>query len=230
MSRNGRRATGVRIRSRLNWMILRTRALDVKAPLAVAELIELMRIVTSWSVWEMYRRMRNPSCITSNLYRLSDRGYVKLQGLKRQREATLTPAGRRALCALEALYRDHGDGMPAADRFASLPDRLARLRRERLRRLSPTAMIRRMEAQRWTCRRRLPGPPKATVFVSDDLPRREGSRRRLIVAVLKGHLFRRIHQSMYVGPSGALRAVLETLEPYDVLSRCRGGTLTVFHP
>jgi hypothetical protein len=87
-----------------------------------------------------------------------------------------------------------------------------------------------MERQRWSVLRRIPGPFRATVFVSYDLPRKESDRRRLVIAVLRGHGFRRVHQSMYVGPSEQLRAALEMLEPHGVLTACRWGTLTMFTP
>jgi hypothetical protein len=152
---------------------------------------------------------------------------VKLEGLRQQRQATLTPAGRRALIALESLYQK-GESRAGCGASPSLYEQLARLRREGLRPVSQRELLRRMERRRQALQRRFPGPPRETVFVSYDLPRKESEKRRLVIAILKGHGFRRVHQSMYVGPSERLRAALETLEPFDVLARCRWGTLTLF--
>jgi hypothetical protein len=220
---------GARIRSRLNWLILKTLAVDVGVPLVAAELIELIRACTSRSYLQAEYRMRHPSYPATYLRRLAERGCVKLEGLKRHRQATLTPAGRRALEALEALYGNGGNGVERGE-VSPLHEQLDRIRHERMRRLSRRELTRRMERQRREFLRRIPGPPRATVFVSYDLPRGESGRRRLVIAVLKGHGFRRVHQSLYVGPSERLRAALETLEPFDVLSRCCWGTLTVFKP
>lgn len=222
-------APGEKLRSRLNWLILKTLAVDVGVPVVVAELIELMRACTSRSILQAEYRMRHPSFVTTYLYRLAERGYVKLEGLKRQRQATLTPAGRRALRALEAFHRA-SEGMVGRGLDRSIPEQLARIRSERQRAMSRNELIRRMERQRRALLRQIPGPPRATVFVSYDLPRGEWARRRVLIAVLKGHGFRRVHQSMYVGPSEKLRAVLEMLEPHGVLSACRWGTLTMFTP
>jgi hypothetical protein len=220
---------GVRIRSRLNWLILKTLAVDVGVPLAVAELVELVRACTSRSFLQAEYRMQHPSYPATYLRRLAERGCVKLEGFKRQRRATLTSAGRRALNALETLYQDGERGL-ARGEAPPLHDYLARLRGGRMRRLSRRELMRRMERQRRELLRQIPGPPRDTVFVSYDLPRGESGRRRLVIAVLRGHGFRRVHQSLYVGSSGRLRAALETLEPFDVLSQCCWGTLTVFKP
>jgi hypothetical protein len=108
--------------------------------------------------------------------------------------------------------------------------RVKRLRDERLHRLCPTDLMRRMQRQEIALHRQIPGRPRAMAFVSYDLPRPEANRRRLILAVLKGHGFARLHQSMYTGPAERLRPALEDLELAGVLPRLRWGTITLFRP
>jgi hypothetical protein len=67
-------APGVRIRSRLNWLILKTLAVDVGAPLAAAEFIELIRVCISRSLPQAEYRMRHPSYPATYLRRLAARG------------------------------------------------------------------------------------------------------------------------------------------------------------
>ncbi len=229
IEKNGGAAPGTRLRGRLNWLILKTLALDVGTPIVLGELVQLLYVTCSRSPMQALYRMRRPSFVTTYLYRLADRGYLRLEGLRRERQATLTPKGRRALLALERLVERQGE--PRLRKAAeSLAGRLAAFRARRLARLSPSALMRRMERERIALLRRLPGPPRATAFISYDLPRAEERRRRLVIAVLKGHGFKRLHDSLYTGASDRLRSALETLETAGVMRFLRWGTLSVFSP
>jgi len=223
------RTPGQKLRARLNWLILKTLAVDIGAPIILGEIIQLMYIASTRSAWQMYYRSRRRSLVTNYLYRLAERGYVKLEGLRRERKATLTPAGRKALRALENWMGQTGQGA-ALTAVPDLRGRLEAIRRERLARLAPTALLRRMERRRQALRQSIPGIPRATAFVSYDLPRHAVSRRRLLIGILRGHGFERLHQSMYIGLSRNLRGALETLETAGVLSFLRWGTLTVYSP
>jgi len=230
MGRNGGPAPGERLRSRLNWLILKTLVLDVKLPLATAELFEAVRIgLTARSIGQYEAAQRHPSALWSYLIRLADKGYVTLEGLRRRKRALLTPAGRKALLALEAWMRSRGD-RAVLDTATDLAERVKRLRDERLRRLCPTDLMRRMRRQEVALRRQIPGRPRAQSFVSYDLPRPKANLRRLILAVLRGHGFARLHQSMYTGPSERLRSTLEDLELSGALPFLRWGTITIFSP
>ncbi len=223
------RAPGERLRSRLNWLILKTLAVDIGLPLAAAELYEVLRVASSRSMLQAWYRMERRSHLWVYLRRLADKGYVRLATLQERRRATLTPAGRRAVLALERLLRDRGE-RELLSAAAGLPERVRRLRQERLGRPSYRATLRRMASQRRALLRRIPGRPRALAFVSYDFPRPEHNRRRLVASVLQGYGFQRMHQSMYTGPSDRLRAVLEHLETAGVLQALRWGTITVFHP
>lgn len=223
------KAPGEKLRGRLNWLILKTLAMDVGVPISLAEFVELMRFLSSRTPAQALYRSRHPSYLTTYLYRLADRGYVKLEGLRRQRRATLTPTGRKALGALETLFREEGmRKLPATAN--DLARRLAEIRRCHSVLTGSAALLRRMDRQRRALLRAIPGRPRASGFVSYDLPQRESNRRRLILAILKGYGFTRLHQSMYVGHARHLRRALETLESVGVLPFLRWGTLTVFGP
>jgi DNA-binding PadR family transcriptional regulator len=218
------------LRSRLNWLILKTLVLNVKLPLAAAELFETVRTVLSArSIGQYEAAQRHPSALWRYLVRLADKGFVKLEGLRRRKRALLTPAGRQALLALEARMRRRGH-QAVLSVATDLAGRVKRLREGRLHRICPADLMRRMRRQEAALRRQIPGRPRATAFVSYDLPRPEANRRRLILAVLKGHGFARLHQSMYTGPSERLRPALEDLELSGVLPCLRWGTITVFSP
>ncbi len=228
MTRARTRAPGERLRSRLNWMILKTLAVDVQLPLMTADLFEALRILlVARSIGQYEAEMRHPSALWCYLRRLADKGYIKVDGLRRRKRAMLTPAGRRALRALEDLMRGRGDRR-TLEAAGDLAAHVKRLRDARLRRLCPTDLMCRMQRQEAALRRRIPGRPRALAFVSYDLPRPEANRRRLILAVLKGHGFARMHQSMYTGPSERLRPALEDLELTGVLPLLRWGTITIF--
>jgi hypothetical protein len=223
------RTPGEKLRGRLNWLILKTLAVDIGAPIVLGDMVQFLYVISSRSLLQAYYRSQRRSLFTTYLYRLAERGYVKLEGLRRERRATLTPAGRRALQALETWMELSGQ----REALTSVPDlreRLEAIRRERQARIAPAAVLRRMERQRQALRQSIPGIPRATAFVSYDLPRGEDNRRRLLIGVLRGHGFKRLHQSMYVGPSERLRGALETLETAGVLSYLRWGTLTVYSP
>jgi hypothetical protein len=221
-------APGARLRSRLNWLILKTLAVDIAVPLHIAEVFEALRaLLTSRSITQYEYNLKRPSLVAIYLHRLADRGYVNLQGLKRTRQAMLTPAGRKALRVLEDALRARGD-RDVLNRAAGLSGLLHRLRRNGFRRLCPAVIRRRMDRRRQIALRRIRGSPRATAFVSYDLPSAESGHRRTIVAVLQGHGFTRLHQSMYTGPSDHLRAAVEMLEGRVPLDRLRWGTLTVY--
>jgi hypothetical protein len=230
MKREGGATPGERLRSRLHWLILKTLVLNVKLPLATAELFEAVRIgLAARSIGQFEAARRHPSALWCYLARLADKGLVKLEGLRRQKRALLTPAGRRALLALEALMRSRGD-RAVLDAAADLTERLKGLRDGHRSRFCPADLMRRMQRQEKALRRQIPGRPRPLTFVSYDLPRPEANRRRLILAVLKGHGFSRLHQSMYTGPSDRLRPALEDLELSGVLPNLRWGTITVYEP
>jgi DNA-binding PadR family transcriptional regulator len=221
-----RSSPGQRLRSRLNWLILKTLALDIATPRTLAEISEVADATLHIMLRD--RRRRPMPRTTQYLLRLADQGFVKLEGIKRRRRATLTPRGRRALHALEASLaaRQKAGWASAGD---TLQDRLARLRK-RFRSAPIDRSLRLLETRVAQYARLFPGRLRETAFVSYDLPARDPRRRLRVISILRSHGFQRLHQSMYTGSAQRLRAVLEDLEMEDVLPLLRWGTLTVFSP
>jgi DNA-binding transcriptional regulator PaaX len=222
-------APGARLRGKLNWLILKTLAVDIGVPLAVGELVQILYLWSSQSLSQAFYRINHPCFIRTYFDRLVEKGCIRLEGVRRKRQATLTPAGRRALHALEQVIQAEGDRrwLEAGNHLAV---NAAHDHGRQGRRIPQAALLRRMDRRQVALLRRIPGKPRADAFVSYDLPRSEERGRRLVIAVLKGHGFKRLHQSMYVGPSERLRGILESLEPFGVVPFLRWGTLSVFHP
>jgi DNA-binding PadR family transcriptional regulator len=217
------RAPGVRLRSQLNWLILRTLAVVVGIPLAAAKIVELVRYLSSRRLSQAIYRFNHPSPLTVYLERLADNGYVRLEGLRNRRQATLTPSGRRALADLEVYLKERKkiDVQAVGSDVAS---RVAAFRRAQAARRLDERTVRRLAL----LARTIPGIPRPNAFISYDLPQQAKSSRRRILALLRRCGFERMHQSFYVGPSQRLREVLESIEPSEHIPRLQWGTLTVF--
>lgn len=198
---------GARRRSRLNWLILKTVALDAAAPMTGALVVQVLGTRRS----EMLRPIP-PGSLRGSLHRLVERGLVRLQELRGRRTLTLTPKGRLELEALEGYWKARGVKWE--------PPRPGDLRPGR------SARWARLRASVAEADRRFPGRPRARAFVSYDLPRGRSGRRE-ILRVFRESGYERLHDSFYVGPAGRLRAVVEALEGMGLAGHLRWGTLTL---
>lgn len=209
------------LRGRLSLEILRVLAFDVAAPIAVAELFELLRISVhaSISLSRFLRAINGPKTfLYVYLHRFAERGLVKVEGRRRQKKVLLTSKGRHLLMKLQKSEERVACEPPIVEeeelrkRIEPLPEEVTRqdaLQEKR---------------KKWHKKSR---SATGAVFLSYDIPRKWNHRRKWLRETLKNLGFERFHHSFYVGTPEVLRRAIEEAETWGLVPYLCWGNLQV---
>lgn len=215
------KTTPATLRSRLAREILRILCFEVVGPVIIAELFELLRVTVhaSQSLSRFIHAISGPkNFLYVYLYRLSDRGLVKIEGPRGLKQALLTPKGRRFLRKLQ-------------DEEERARYRPPVLQEEQLRRQIeplPDELI----AQKALSDKRSKWHTESSkgdgaAFLSYDIPERWTCRRNWIRDRLRSLGFERFHHSFYLGTTKLLRRLVEEAETWGLVPYLCWGRLKV---
>lgn len=215
-----------RLRSRLNFEILRTLALEVGGPVLLAEYYRLYKLGMTGSPEYAMNLLARKEYFYSYLYRLARRGLVKFKGLRRQRRIYLTEEGLMLL--KEAGFETSGQGKPQERSDQERRDVPPKSFHRVAKRAGRSAPDDRFEKLRQALGRLTAAGRKEAFFVSYDVPQRMRVERDRARRFLKAAGFLDVNQSFYVGPKEALKRAVERMEEMKLLPFCCWGSLRVF--
>ena len=199
------------LRSTVAFEILKTIAVDIAAPMLIAHLYEICR---RKSITEAVTSRR--SSLYIYLYRLVDRGFVRLEGLRRHMHVVLTKEGEREL-------QRYLEQCETCDRTSvGLPIHgelgMHRKRSFLLEKKMEMSVRQRKEIHEISKKERL-------FYISYDLPKELEHERGLLKMALTTLGFRMMHESFYVGAHN-LEQLIDVAESVGILPFLAWGRLT----
>jgi len=238
---------GRSLRSRTQAHILALLALGCAGPISAAELWRFLYIAgQSRSLGRTLRAMEEPDFFYQYLARLADRAWLKAEKLQGRLQLLITPRGRRALEEYERHWAARGQSLepdvqallaewkrrPAANdekaRLAASIEQAAARTGRRRKRGRPSWRERLADLLRkYPAPKRLPGQHRENAFVAYDVPIADRRKGFLFPRILRVWGFRRLQQSLWIGPTARLRGVAETLEQWGLVPYAKWGTITV---
>lgn len=188
------------IRSATNVKLLRTLALEVAAPILIAELYEIARRKSLADVF-----LERKSSLYIYLHRLAERGLIRMEGLRRRRTVVLTKEGEQAL---EELNDRHDalelTGLQFPQYCLGVHRKMPQLKHRVDRSVERRKSVHKLSGGRWL------------FYISYDVPRELEYERQILQYALAKFGFKMLHESMYVSTGGVAK-IIEIAESVGLL-------------